>query len=315
VSLRWPRCARRPAVAVSLLAMAAAASAGCQGERITLGGGDPSADGSAPATFNPPELVAELAASGADDDKPTLTSDRLEIYFLSTRDGGPGSGDVWRSGRAQADDAWDPPALVAEVSSSSQEKSPAVSGDGLTLWVASDRAGGQGGLDIWMSTRPDRSSPWSSPTPVQELNSTSDEIPRPPGQGGLVMPLAIRPPSSSQYQIAFASRSTPGGLWTTPMMRPEIDTADTDVDGFLSDDGLTLHFSSDRLKVGDQDLFVGTRADTAGAFGAFAPIAELNSSHDDRDPWLSPDRSEIYFASDRSGTLKIYRATRVAPGP
>ena len=100
-----------------------------------------------------------------------------------------------------------------------------------------------------------------------------------------------------------------------PVPRPDIDTANTDVDGFLSDDGLVLHFSSDRQNKGDQDLFVAGRADVRGAFTTFAPIPELNSSHDDRDPWLSPDATEIYFSSDRSGTLKIYHATSIGAAP
>ena len=125
------------------------------------------------------------------------------------------------------------------------------------------------------------------------------------------MPLAVRPPSSSEYQIAFASRASASAPWTAPVARAEIDTANTDVDGFLSDDGLDLHFSSDRQTQGDQDLFLASRGDVGGTFSAFMPIAELNSSHDDRDPWLPPDASEIYFSSDRSGTLKIYHATRI----
>jgi hypothetical protein len=166
-----------------------------------------------------------------------------------------------------------------------------------------------------VSTRPDRTRAWSTPVPVVALNSTGDEIPRPPGQGGLVMPLAVRPPPSSEYHIEFASRGAANDAWMAPTLRPDIDTANTDVDGFLSDDGLVLHFSSDRQTAGDQDLWVAERADVGGAFTAFAPIPELNSSHDDRDPWLSSDGSEIYFSSDRSGSLKIYRATKIGSAP
>ena len=97
---------------------------------------------------------------------------------------------------------------------------------------------------------PIASSPWSTPVPVAALNSTGDEIPRPPGQGGLVMPLAVRPPPSSEYHIEFASRAAASDAWMAPTLRPDIDTANTDVDGFLSDDGLVLHFSSDRQNDG-----------------------------------------------------------------
>ena len=294
-----------------------ASCAGCDGERIVLGGASTASDASTPAAaFGAPELVMELAASGADDDKPTLTADGLELYFLSTRSGGPGSGDVWRSTRGGASAPWGTPELVTEVSTSSQEKSPAVSADGLTLWVASDRAGGKGGLDIWVSTRPDRSSAWSTPVPVPALNSSGDEIPRPPGQGQVVMPLAVRPSSGSgQYQIDFAARSGGDAAWGAPIARPDVDTANTDVDGFLLDDGLTLYFSSDRAKKGDQDLFVATRAGVDASFEQFEAIAALNSSSDDRDPWLSADGSELYFSSSRTGNLKIYRATRSGTGP
>ena len=309
---------RRHGIAVRLTAAlwapGFASIVGCIGDRIELGS-DPDGGTNAVVTFAPPELVAELGADGADDDKPTLTADRLEIYFLSTRDGGLGGGDVWRSTRPDTDAVWDSPSLVSEVSTASHEKSPAVSEDGLTLWVASDRSGGQGGLDIWVSTRTDRTSAWSAPAPVAALNSAGDEIPRPPGQGGLVMPIGVRPPSSSEYQIEVSSRSTPTAAWKTPTLLTEVDTANTDVDGFLSDDGLVLHFSSDRLNKGDQDLFVGQRAATGGAFAGFAALSELNSTHDDRDPWLSAESGEIFFSSDRSGNLKIYHSVRIARSP
>ena len=311
----------RPGAAVAWWLTATVTTAtGCQGERIVLGEGPPS-DASitvAAEVFGPPEIVAELIASDDDDnddEKPTLTADRLEIFFLSTRPGGPGSGDVWHASRARAEDAWGTPSLVAEVSSPFQERSPAIADDGLTLWIGSSRPGGSGGLDIWVSTRATRTAGWSAPVLVPGLNSPGDEIPRPPGAGGLVMPLAYRTSYIDEYQIKVASRPTMAGPWTTPSLLPEVDTANIDVDGFLSADGLVLHFSTDRAHKGDQDLYVARRTSVGGPFAAFAPIGSLNTSHTDRDPWISPDGGEIYFSSDRTGALRIYRANRVGTTP
>jgi hypothetical protein len=266
--------------------------------------------------FGPPTPVNELAASSGEDYKPTLTADMLEIYFLSNRPGGPGGGgDVWRAIRANPGDPWGQPGCVLEVSSPNHETSPAVSGDGLTLWVSSDRPGGKGDLDIWVSSRADRKAAWSSPTEVAELSSSAADIPRPPGQFGLVMPLAMAPISTDAsqpyYHTYTASRLTIGGLWTAPSPLSSVDTANTDTDGFLTDDGLSFYFSSDRNSPGHQRMFAATRTDLRSSFASFTYLRELTGSGlQDRDPWLSLDGHQMYFSSDRSGTLKIYRAVR-----
>jgi WD40-like Beta Propeller Repeat len=261
--------------------------------------------------FGAPAIVTELHTSDNEDDKPTLTQDRLEMYFLSDhRDGGLGHGDVWVTTRANVSDPWGAPSVLAALNSTSREESPAVSADGTTLWVASDRDGGKGGLDIWVSTRPPGGA-WSAPVPVPELNTDSDEFPRPPGAQGLVMPLSRRDGTGSQpYHIFFSSRSAPGSTWSSPVTVPSIDTANLDDDGYLTDDGLTLYFSSDRLN-GTQDLFVAQRASPAGDFGPAVALTTLNTdTFAERDPWVSADGHEIYFSSDRTGALQIYRATR-----
>ncbi|MDP9037508.1 MAG: hypothetical protein M3O50_22150 [Myxococcota bacterium] len=292
---------------LAAVAASAVAHAGCgDGTRVSLG------DGTyvAAAAFGSGALVAELASVGSDDEKPTLTSDRLELYFLSTRPGGPGNADVWVSKRSSVGDPWGAPGLVAEVSSPAHERSPAVSADGTVLWLASDRVGGQGGLDIWVSVRANRSAVWSAPVVVPELNSPGDEIPRPPGQGGLVMPLASRGTPTDLYQLELAARSTLGGTWSAPSRIASVDTANIDVDGFLTDDGLLLYFSSDRITALDQDLFVASRATIASQFTVVTPLFDLNTRAADRDPWVSADGNEIYFTSNRGGSMKIYRATR-----
>src|SRR5262249_32633816 len=51
-----------------------------------------------------------------------------------------------------------------------------LSGDGLSLFFASSAPGGSGGLDIWMSSRQNVNSPWSSPTNLGPMvNSSADE--------------------------------------------------------------------------------------------------------------------------------------------
>ncbi len=73
---------------------------------------------------------------------------------------------------------WSKPApLPASINQEKTEsKHPSVSISGDTLFFTSDRAGGQGGLDIWMSIRTDENQ-WISPVCLDSLvNSPSDEV-------------------------------------------------------------------------------------------------------------------------------------------
>jgi hypothetical protein len=45
--------------------------------------------------------------------------------------------------------------------------------DGLTVFVWSDRPGGFGGLDVWMTTRPSKSSPWG---PLRNMGPSINTI-------------------------------------------------------------------------------------------------------------------------------------------
>jgi len=94
--------------------------------------------------FSSPALVAELSVP-AKTDNPTLTADLLDIFFTSERDGGP---DIFTAERAARDEPFGPAQRVDALNAPGIETSPAISADGLTLWFASDRAGGQGQLDV-----------------------------------------------------------------------------------------------------------------------------------------------------------------------
>ena len=180
-SVRPPHRSAPPAVAGFAFGLAAAVAA-CTGQTHTLGN-----SAFRPYHFDPPKIVTELRAD-LRTDNPTLTADLLEIVFTTERSG---SGDVWFARRASVFQPFNPPSPIDEVNTDAFETSAAISADGLTLWFGSDRPGGLGLTDIWMSSRPNRAAPWSTPSAnLVTLNTVSEDIPRPPGQHGLVMPLA-----------------------------------------------------------------------------------------------------------------------------
>lgn len=275
-------------------------AAGCADAVITLG------DSAPPRfRFRTPERVTELS-DAAKTDNPSLTADLNEIFFTSER-GGTGA-EIWTARRADADGAFDAPQVLRGLGSPGLETSPVVSRDGLRLWFASDRAGGMGDLDVWVVARGTREAAWSTPEPVPALNSNLKEIPRPLGFHDGVMPLASDRALRNYYQIYFAKFSQASGKFGTPEIVRELAKPDESrIDGFLTDDGLTLFFVAGPA-FGAADLFVTSRRTTDDAFGEPVALEDLNTADDERDPWLSPDRTQLYFASDRGGHYEIYVA-------
>ena len=240
------------------------------------------------------------------EENPTLTADELEIYFISDRGG---NADVWFSTRESAEGTFEAPQLLAAASTDAVETSPAISPDGLELFVAQDEQdGGLGLFDIWVLERPRTGAAWSSPINVLELNSPEDDIPRPPGFGNTVMPLGSRR-GLEGYRTYLASRANPTAPFGEPMLVDELSVAgQSTVDGFLTEDGLTLFYSSAQNE-NEGDLFYAIRPDTDARFGPPIPITDLNTGADERDPWMNPASTGFYFTSDREGTHDLYFCT------
>lgn len=291
------------------------ASMACSGEELlTLGRSVATADSSSTSvvdagpvsfTFEAPVLVTELQ-SQTKDDNPTLTWDMTEIYFTSTRGG---DADLWWARRDNVSQPFGEPQLLAELSTTDFDTSPAVDGDGLGFWFATAALGGAGGLDILRSVRANRETPWETPVLVPELNSDNDDIPRPVGAGGLVMPLGSRR-GGGDYLTYLATREDQQAPFSEIQELSEL-AGDEEVvaDAFLDADGLTLLFA--RAPVGEPaDLFWSTRASVDEPFGESVAVLGLNTEADERDPWLSPNGQTLFFSSDRDGNLAIYQATR-----
>jgi len=117
--------------------------------------------------FGAPVLVPELS-SPFRDTRTAIRRDGLEIFLSSGRPGddvvghSAGSEDLWVSTRATTSDAWSPPLnlnLVNQqlggpaINSTAFDGAPALSFDGTTLYFFSERLGGFGKRDLYVTTR------------------------------------------------------------------------------------------------------------------------------------------------------------------
>jgi hypothetical protein len=106
--------------------------------------------------FGPPTLVPELSGPFRDT-RTTISRDHLELILSSDvtgRPNGVGGQDLWVSTRATTADPWSTPVnLGPTVNTTAFDGAAALSFDGTTLYFFSNRPGGSGGNDIWMTTR------------------------------------------------------------------------------------------------------------------------------------------------------------------
>jgi WD40-like Beta Propeller Repeat len=105
-------------------------------------------------SFAPATLVTELSSVSNETD-PSIRPDGLEIFFHSNRTGSIGTAfDLWVATRASTADAWSIPVSVGSpINTASIENNPYLSFDGMTLFFTSDRLGGFGGVDLYVSAR------------------------------------------------------------------------------------------------------------------------------------------------------------------
>lgn len=257
-----------------------------------------------------PTLIPGLATTTEDDD-PSATADLLELYFNSSRSGGIGATDIWFTTRPTRTSPWAAPQLVANINTASNEGPPEISPDGLTLMFSSDRGGGAGGHDIYVATRPNRSTAFSNVTRISMLSSAQGEYAPFVQTGALRVVLTSSRNGTTGDDLWIATRVTSTDPWGNANLVTELSTSVKDANAWLSQDGLTIVFSSDRPGSTGEDLWRATRASMSLPFGTPVRLATLSSTGIDTDPWISPDGTTIFFASDRasSGDLDIYEAS------
>jgi Tol biopolymer transport system component len=182
---------------------------------------------------------------------------------------------------------------------------PFVSRDDKTFYMASNRDGGVGGIDIWVSTRAKAGDPWGAPVNVGEpVNSTSNDFcPTISRDGHTFFFVSNRPDGCGGDDIYTARRHNARGFQHVTNIGCEANSAGNEASPSplpQSGAGPVLYFSSTgHGGLGGPDLFMSER--TGGVYGAPVAVPGVNSASIDEQPNIRRDGLEIFFFSNRDG--------------
>ncbi len=132
----------------------------------------------ATAPFEAPILLTS-ASTSAPEASPFLRPDGGALYFSSGRPSSAGGQDLYRAPGTGAG-SFGPPSAIAELNTRSDEYSPTLSSDELTIFWASDRAdlGAHGSFDIYVAHRANPSDGFGAPANAGDtLNSSGSDLP------------------------------------------------------------------------------------------------------------------------------------------
>jgi WD40 repeat protein len=104
-------------------------------------------------TFGPARLVPELSSPQPEPGL-SVRFDGLEVFLFSARPGGQGGFDLWTATRKTVFHPWSEPTNLGPlVNGSANDNTPHIASDRLSLYFTSNRTGGMGGSDLYVSFR------------------------------------------------------------------------------------------------------------------------------------------------------------------
>jgi len=270
--------------------------------------------------WSEPINLGPLVNSTALDRGPAISKDELSLYFASNRLDSIGGEDIYVSQRETRDDEWGPAMNLGPIiNTTANEMVPAFSRDGHLLFFASNRPGGLGGVDIWVSRREQTHDDFAW-QPAENLGAgvnfagqdegpsyfDNDEV----GVPQLYFSSGMNRPGGAGIYVSEQAADGSFG----PAVRVIVSGAN--VRPSIRHDGLEIFFHSLRPgSIGNNlDLYVATRETVFDAWSE--PInlgSPPNSELVDVQAYISSDRERLFFASTRAGALgsaDIYMSTR-----
>jgi hypothetical protein len=211
------------------------------------------------------------------------------------------------------------------VNTTAAEGCPIESPDGLSLYIASNRADGTADPDpndIWVFHRSSVDAPWGPAENIgRPVNSDFADYCPTPLRGKALLFVSTRPGGCGGGDI-YLGRKNPTHGWTIRNLGCDATGSGPNFPGgefgpslVETAQGTFLFFSSDGYDIGgDQDIYMSRqRAD--GSFGRAEPVAELNTGLHDFMPNVRKDGLEVVFNSNRPGGFggqDVYSASRAS---
>jgi Tol biopolymer transport system component len=220
-----------------------------------------------------PVNLGSTINTAANERSPGLSRDGHYLYFATTRPGGSGGFDIWVSWRHDKGDdfGWQTPVnLGSQFNSVGTDAGPAYfendDGGVPILFLASNRAGGAGGLDIYVS-RLTAGGSFGPPVLVNELSGALNDLTPGVRHDGLEVIIASnRAGSIGAQDLWVSTRNTVGDLWSAPVnLGSALNSSFNDNFPSLSSDREALFFSSDRPGgSGGSDIYTSLRSKRNG---------------------------------------------------
>jgi Tol biopolymer transport system component len=255
---------------------------------------------------------------------PRMADGGTTLYFALRS--GSGQADIYRSRLVHGN--WQTGKPVAALNSAADDVGAIPSADGRTLFLYSNRAGGTGGFDIYVSEWRDEE--WTVPVnagrPVNSFADDYDPAISPDGRTLYFASNRVKQTSGSRYSsdewsgtlrqrksntfdMYAATRNAIDVSWESVNAVDSINRTDSNEGApFVSSNGAFLYFASDRPVRGGErqnlDLF---RSNITGA--TLTPPENLGPGINTRDhetePALSPEGFTLVFSAHRNGSERL----------
>jgi WD40-like Beta Propeller Repeat len=201
--------------------------------------------------------------------------------------------------------------LGCTVNSPFDEAGPAISKDGLSLFFGSNRPGGLGNFDLYVSQRASIADPWGAPVNLGLMINTNgvDNIPSLSRDEHWLFFNSDRPKGSFGNVDVWASwrRDIHDDFgWEEPInVGSGINTTGFDAGaGYFEDgpNGAPLLYFGRGATMATTDIYV-SEGQPDGTFGTAVLVPELTSAANDQRPQIRHDGLELFLFSNRSGSI------------